>query len=70
MDTNWRVQCCISSFQIRLARQEAFAVDRAGGDEADTLAVRIDHRVAVVRLPNHFTPHFCLTNALTVPAAA
>jgi hypothetical protein len=43
------VQFRVCHVQIGLTRQEALRVNRAGGHEADAFAVRVDHRVAVVR---------------------
>src|SRR5512143_1096103 len=50
----------ISILHIGLARQEALAVDGAGGDPADALTGRVNDRVAVV----------CHSHALVVEAEA
>ena len=52
MNTDGCIQFCISSFQICLTCEEAFAVNCAGGDKANALTVRIHHQVAVVRHTN------------------
>src|SRR5215213_11291595 len=76
VDAKGGIDFGVGLLQIGLPRQEALAVDGAGGDEADPFAVPIDHRVAVMRHANallveaeadHHAFAFLFTRYIRVP---